>query len=99
LSAKKIYDLAVVVGQYVDQAGQQKNRYQTVGAVMQTDTGSKFLLLERWFNPGGVPYDSTKGNSVLVSMFDPNRQGQGQGGNRSGGSGQGQQADDSDIPF
>lgn len=97
MSTKKIYDLAVAVGKYTKD-GQEKNRYQTVGAVMQKDDGCKFILLERWFNPAGVPYDAGRGNSIMVSMFDPNKQGQGTG--PSGGSSRNSSAgDDDDMPF
>jgi hypothetical protein len=71
MASKKVYDLAVVVGHYTDNAGTEKNRYQNIGVVLQKDDGGKFILLDRSFNPAGVPYDESKGNTILVSMFDP----------------------------
>ena len=68
--AKKIYDLSVVTGTYQD-GGQTKNRYQTIGAMMEKEGGGKFLLIERSFNPAGCPHDPAKGNSIIVSMFEP----------------------------
>ena len=66
---KKIYDLAVVTGSYKNQAGENKNRYLTVGAVMENDKG-KFIFLNRSFNPAGVP--SKEGSeSIIISMFAP----------------------------
>ena len=84
--AKKLYDLAVVVSTYQDrQTGENKNRYQNVGAVMQSEDGGKFLMLEAWFNPAGVPRREGS-SSVLVSMFAPkDANGQPQGGGNGGG--------------
>lgn len=82
--AKKLYDLAVKTGEYKNQQGETKGRWQNVGACMQGDDGGKFLMLAKWFNPAGVQDLSGKGGeSILLSMFpprDPNAQGQqGQG--------------------
>ena len=106
--AKKLYDLAVKTGEYKNQIGEMKGRWQNVGAVMQSDDGGKFIMMAKWFNPAGVQDISGKGGeSVLLSMFpprDPNQQ-QGQQGQ------QGQQQSyksappqsapgfDDDIPF
>lgn len=70
MATQKIYDLAVVTGTYMKD-GQQRNRYQNVGAIMQKDDGGKFIMLERWFNPAGVPNPDDR-SSVLLSMFPPN---------------------------
>ncbi len=68
MSTKKIKDLAVVVGKY-QKGGETKNRYLNVGCILQGDDGGKFMLLERTFNPAGVPNPEGK-NTVLISMFD-----------------------------
>ena len=101
MSAKKVYDLAVVVGQYQD-GGQTKNRYQTIGAVMAKDDGGKFILMERSFNPAGVPHDPAKGNSIIVSMFEPKGQDHSSGSQRAEAPAKPQQAQgdfQDDIPF
>lgn len=76
--AKKLYDLAVKTGEYKNQSGEMKGRWQNVGAVMQSDDGSKFIMMAKWFNPAGVQDLSGKGGeSILLSMFpprDPNQQ-------------------------
>lgn len=76
--AKKLYDLAVKTGEYKNQSGEMKGRWQNVGAVMQSDDGSKFIMLAKWFNPAGVQDLNGKGGeSLLLSMFpprDPNQQ-------------------------
>lgn len=66
--AKK-YDLAVKVGSYVDRDGKEKNRYQNVGVVLEGQYGP-YILLNRWFNPAGVPADPNK-DSIIVSLFKP----------------------------
>mgnify|MGYP000739297464 CR=1 FL=1 len=71
----KIFDLAVVVGEYTDRNGQPKKRYQNVGAVMQGQNGGQYLLLDRHFNPAGIPNPENRGN-VIVSCFEPRQQGQ-----------------------
>lgn len=43
---KKLYDAVVSTGKYTDQSGKEKNRYLTVGAVMQNDEGRMSLKLE-----------------------------------------------------
>jgi hypothetical protein len=84
MATKKVYDLAVKVGEYTDREGKVKGKYQTVGCVLEKDDGGKFLMLEKWFNPAGVADFSANGagkTSVLVSMFPPKeRDGEGGGG-------------------
>lgn len=70
---RKIYDLTVVTGTYESQ-GQTKNRYQNIGVVLEKDDGGRFIMLERTFNPAGVPHDPSRGNSILISMFEPRSQ-------------------------
>ena len=69
---KKLYDLAVKTGSYTDREGNEKGRWENVGAVMQGDDGGKFIMLKRVFNPAGVPDLSGRGSdSILLSMFEP----------------------------
>ena len=70
MSTTKIYDLAVKTGEYTNGQGETKGRYQNVGAIMQKDDGGKFIMLERWFSPAGVPNPENRSN-VLLSMFPP----------------------------
>lgn len=66
--SKKKYDVVAAVGKYTDQQGQEKTRWQTVGAVLQTDSGH-CLLLEKWFNPAGLAEPDRP--SVILSLFEP----------------------------
>lgn len=68
--AKKLYDLAVKTGEYTNKDGETKGRWQNVGAVIQGDDGGKFIMLERWFNPAGIPNPEDR-STVLLSMFKP----------------------------
>ena len=59
--SKKVYDLAVKIG--------EKN-WLNVGAVLEKDDGGRFIILERSFNPAGVPNPDNK-SSLIISMFEP----------------------------
>jgi len=80
MATRKIHDLAVVVGSYTDSTGATKHRYQNIGVMMEKDDGGRFIIMERFFNPAGVMYDPERGNSIMVSMFDPKPRGERQGG-------------------
>ena len=67
---KKIYDLAVKVGSYTTSSGEDKGKYVNVGAVLQKDDGGKFIIINRTFNPAGVPNPENK-DTIIVSMFAP----------------------------
>lgn len=78
MPAQKLYDLAVKTGEYQNQNGETKSRYENVGAVMQGENG-QFIMLKRTFNPAGVPdLQGRGGDSVLISCFEPNNQQGGQ---------------------
>lgn len=71
----KLYDLSVVTGKYTDKStGKEKNRWKTIGSVMQKEDGGKYILIDRIFNPGGLPVTLDKnGNprdSVILSMYE-----------------------------
>lgn len=70
--AKKIRDVVVKVGEYQDRnTGETKARWKNVGALMQNEEDkSLFLMLERTFNPAGVPNPDGR-ESVLLSCFVP----------------------------
>mgnify|MGYP000470396241 CR=1 FL=1 len=64
----KKYDVAVKVGEY-QKDGQTKGRYMNVGAVLQGKDGP-YLVLDRTFNPAGVPNPENRSNLIL-SLFAP----------------------------
>ena len=65
---QKVKDLVVSTGTYTDNQGQTKHRYKNVGSVMQNENG-QFLIMDRTFNPAGVPNPENK-EGVFISMFD-----------------------------
>jgi len=86
MATKKAYDLCVAVGKY-EKDGKEKNRYQTVGVVLEKDDGGKFIILEPWFNPAGIPHEAGKG--IMLSMFEP----------KADGAQPAQKRGEDDIPF
>jgi hypothetical protein len=67
---RKIKDVAVVTGSYEDSSGATKKRYANVGTMMKGDDGSVFILLERHFNPAGIPF-KPGADKIVLSLFDP----------------------------
>lgn len=61
----KTHDALIVTGTY-QKDGETKKRYKNVGALMHGDHGP-YLLLDRTFNPAGVPGQEGK-ESVLISF-------------------------------
>lgn len=68
MAAKKVKDLAVKTGSYTKD-GQEKGRYENVGALMKTDDGNYFVLLKRTFNPAGITVEDGR-DQIIVSVFD-----------------------------
>ena len=73
--AQKIRDVAVKTGTYTDAQGQQKGRWQNVGALIKGNDGGEFVILQRWFNPAGVANPDGR-ESVILSCFRPDQGGQ-----------------------
>lgn len=71
MAAQKIMDIVAKTGEYQDQAGMTKGRYQNVGSLMQGDDGRQFIIMERWFSPAGLPNPQQR-SSVILSLFEPN---------------------------
>lgn len=68
----KKYDLAVKVGEYQDNQGNTKGRYENIGAVMDKGDGP-YILLKRTFNPAGMPNPDNR-DSIVVSCYEPKQQ-------------------------
>jgi len=68
----KVKDLVVKLREYTDAQGNKKAMWHNIGSVMRGDDGNEFLMLDRHFNPAGLPNPDNRSN-VLVSMFDANR--------------------------
>lgn len=73
--AQKLYDVVVKTGSYTNANGEEKNRYENIGVVMQGDNGP-YMMLKRTFNPAGVPdLSGRNSDTVMVSLFEPQQQG------------------------
>jgi hypothetical protein len=69
---KRLNDLVVKVGEYTNKNGEKKADYRNIGAELQGDDGSTYLLIDRWFNPAGVPNLNGKADSsIAVWKFPP----------------------------
>ena len=66
----KTHDLAVKTGTYTDRQGNEKGRWMNVGSVLETNDGGRVILLNRTFNPAGVPNPDGR-DTVMLSMFEP----------------------------
>ena len=63
---QKKYDIVATVGTYTKN-GEIKKKYKNVGVVMVKE-GDPFILLDKTFNPAGMPGDK---DTVLLSLFTP----------------------------
>jgi len=71
MAARKTHELKVKVGEYVNKDGQKKGNWVTVGRVMLGDDGTEYWLLNRTFNPAGVPdLSGWGGDAVLIPKFE-----------------------------
>ena len=66
--SKKVYDLAVKIGTYKNRDGEEKAEYLNIGAIIEKDDGGRFMLMNRTFNPAGVP-NPDNNKTFIVSMF------------------------------
>ena len=71
----KTHDLVVKVGEYTNNQGETKSRYENIGAVMSGKDDGSYIMLKRTFNPAGVPGNADR-DSILVSMFEPQNRSQ-----------------------
>lgn len=66
-------DLLVKTGEY-EQNGETKARWRKIGRIVDSEKGP-FMLLERTFNPAGVP-DARDSDSILVTIRPSDQDGQ-----------------------
>ena len=93
----KIQDITVKTGSYKDRDGKEKNRYENVGQVLQSDDGGKLYMLKKTFNPAGVP-DEKGGEFIIMSLFDVKEKQPTQH-DQQKSNGYQPQDDDTEIPF
>lgn len=95
MAMHKVKNLAVKIGSYTDRSGKERGRWHNIGSVMEDDNGGKFLLLDRTFNPAGVPNPDNR-DSVIVSIFDIRDKDDNDNGNQQDG---GSPYSDENVPF
>ena len=66
--ARKLYDVTVKVGTYTSN-GEEKSRYENIGAVFEGDKGP-YMVMKRTFNPAGVPFKDGS-DSIFINLFEP----------------------------
>lgn len=69
MAFRKVKDLAVKVSSYTDRNGQEKGRWKNVGAVLKNEKGETMIMLDRSFNPAGVPFKDGS-DQIAISVFD-----------------------------
>ena len=64
-----VYDLVATTGSYTNAQGEEKKRWEKVGAVHKGQYGP-YITLEAWFNPAGLPRKD--GDSrVYLNCYEP----------------------------
>lgn len=69
----KTYNLSVATGKYMKD-GVEKTKWKNIGGIFESN-GSRFILLDRTFNPAGVPDLDKEGKyraseTVLINIFN-----------------------------
>lgn len=69
---RKTHDLTIPAGTYTDRTGNEKTKWENVGAMFEADNGRKFITLRRTFAPAGIAVDANGSNkdSVIINLFD-----------------------------
>lgn len=65
--SKKMYDVVIPLGTYADREVNEKTRWQNIGAIIEGEKGP-YLLLDRWFNPAGMPNPENRTSVILTLM-------------------------------
>lgn len=65
----KIKDLSVKVRSYKNASGEEKHVYKSIGAIFENKDGGKFMMLDRSFNPAGIPFKDGS-DMIMVGMYD-----------------------------
>jgi hypothetical protein len=69
----KLADVAVVVGSF-KKDGQEKFKWKTVGALIEGANGKQYVMLDKTFNPAGVPTKEGSDQITLSFFYDKDRQ-------------------------
>lgn len=87
--ANKLYDVAIKTGEYTNNQGQKKSRYENVGVIMQGEHGP-YLVLKDY-----IDYNRfSKDGRIIMTIFEPKDNQQ-----QSGGFKPNSPVDPDSIPF
>ena len=72
--ATKLYDCMIATSKYQDRNGQEKRKWENVGAIWRDKDNNgniyEYLMLKRIFNPAGI--ETREGaDAVRISLFKP----------------------------
>ena len=67
--AQRIREIKVPVGEYTDQSGQKRTRWETIGSLWAGDKND-FIVLKKTFNPAGLESSPNNKHTVLLNCFD-----------------------------
>lgn len=68
--AKKLYDVVAKTREWIDKNGEKKGNWVNVGSIWKNDEGEPWLVLNRYFNPAGIPHDPER-DTISLSLFKP----------------------------
>ena len=68
--SQKKFDLMYIGGRYTE-SGEEKAVWKKAGALFKGDNGKDFILLDRAFNPAGVPMQKIGEENVMISLVEP----------------------------
>lgn len=73
MATTKKYDIAVKVGSYTDNQGNDKARYKTIGAVWEKEDGGTYLALDSTIITMELQYlcNPKRSERIVCSMFEP----------------------------
>lgn len=66
--SQKVFSLVAKTGEYQNAQGETKPTYESAGKLIQKEDGDMFIILNRTFDPKGVPPNPRGG--VILSMFE-----------------------------
>lgn len=70
---KVIAEITAPTNDYKDKnTGKTKTFYRKIGSIMENDSGSQFILLDKFFNLAAIDSDPTKANVLLPLNFIEN---------------------------
>ena len=70
--SQKKFDLMYIGGRYTE-SGEEKAVWKKAGALFHGEKGKDYILLNRAFNPAGVPMQKLGEENVMISLIEPKK--------------------------